>query len=214
MARTKTALEKQSIRRQAIYNKFGDNKLANKAKQWSDERIEYELGITVPKSKPVSKKFTKERKKELETQKERFFEARNYLIKNYGEFTSEDTKQIQELVKSRLSQKSINASLDSNYESGLPFTNLRKDIPKKVQKETRLANWKKWASNNNLYPRQIVKLARQINKENNFKRDSKYGYAIAYYAYIGFKDPEVVAKEYKPIDYKGERYIEVRRTSN
>lgn len=214
MARTKTALEKQAIRRQAIYNKFGDSKLATKAKQWSDERIEYELGITVPKTMPVAKKFSKERKKELEVQKTRFFEARNYVLKNYGEYTTEDTKQIQELVKARLSQKSINASLDSNYESGLPFTNLRKDIPKKVQKESRLANWKKWASNNHLYPRQVVKLARQINKENNLPRDAKYGYAIAYYAYIGFKDPMVVAKEYKPIDYKGERYIEVRRTSN
>lgn len=214
MARTKTNLEKQAIRRQAIYNKFGDSKLATKAKQWSDERIEYELGITVPKTKPVAKKFSKERKKELEIQKERFFEARNYLLKNYGEFTTEDTKQIQELVKSRLSQKSIHASLDSNYESGLPFTNLRKDIPKKVQKEGRLANWKKWASNNNLYPRQIVKLARQYNRENKLDKDAKYGYAVCYYAYIGFKDPDLMAKELKPIDYKGELYINVRRTSN
>lgn len=213
MARTKTNLEKQAIRRQAIYNKFGDSKLATKAKQWSDERIEYELGITIPKTKPIAKKFSKERKKELEIQKERFFEARNYLLKNYGEFTTEDTKQIQELVKSRLSQKSINASLDSNYESGLPFTNLRKDILKKVQKETRLKNWANWARKNHLYPRQIVKLARQYNRENKLDKDANYGYAVCYYAYIGFKDPDLMAKELQPIDYKGELYINVRRTN-
>jgi hypothetical protein len=213
MARTKSTLEKQAIRRQAIYNRFGDSTLATKAKQWSDERIEYELGIKIPKTKPVAKTFTKERKAELEVQKTRFFEARNYLLKNYGEYTNEDTAHIQELTKSRFTLKSIFASLDANYESGLPFTNIKKGILKNVQKATRIQNWAKWASNNHLYPRQIVKLARKYNKENKLDKDANYGYAVCYYAYIGFKEPDLMAKELKPIDYKGELYINVRRTN-
>lgn len=60
--------EKLNIRRRAILNAYGDPKLADRARKWSDDRIRRELAITVPDTLPAIHRFTseeKEKKREL-----------------------------------------------------------------------------------------------------------------------------------------------------
>ncbi|MEM0172954.1 MAG: hypothetical protein QXI16_00440 [Sulfolobaceae archaeon] len=188
-SRSQTQSKERAKRRAIIYNTWGDKKLANEAKSWSKSRIYFELGINVdnykrkPKERVFSEKGLNQQKRKLGV----YQHAITYQFKTYGNYDIDTVKNYAQLGYTK---KRTVRLLDAKIQANMPFDNLRKDIPKKVQKRDRTALWSEWAKNDSFYPMELTQWARYLNKKHGFPKDAEYGWGVVYFAYTNFEHPE------------------------
>lgn len=200
MAKAKTRSQKQSEerakRRLIIYNTWGDKKLANQAKNWSKERIYFELGIKVDtvKRKPKERKFTERGVKQLERRLKSYQAGIRYQFRTYGNY---DIEQVKRYSKVGYKEKKTIRLIDAKVQANLPFENKQEHIPMNVQKRGRTDLWSDWDKKDNLYPLELTNWARLINRRNGYDKDANFGWVVVYFAYVNFDKPEKWEKRIK-----------------
>ncbi len=188
-SRSQKQSDERAKRRAIIYNTWGDKKLANEAKSWSKARIYFELGINVDnyKRKPKERTLSEKGKNSLKRRLDTYQYSITYQFKNYGNY---DIETVRKYALMGYNKKRTVRLIDAKVQANMPFDNLRKDIPKKVQKRDRTTLWGEWAKNDNFYPMELTQWARYLNKKHGFPKDAEYGWAVVYYAYTNFEHPE------------------------
>lgn len=186
--------ERKERRYRAIRNRYGDVKLANKARGWSNERIFNELGVRVPKSLPKLKPLpTAEQLKTKQRDLARFQES----VKEIG-LTPKKAVQLK-----RYSKRRRNTSKEYYNEIAKPVDNSSK------ARSGRAIMWAQWSDD--ALPPEIHHLAKEINRATvgdflvrgqlvtkRLDDTDHYGYAVAYLAFVNRQTPDEVMQYFKP----------------
>jgi len=185
-----TRSEREQKRYTAVRNAYGDVKLANKARGWSDDRILNELGVKIPKSMPKLKAMpTDEAKTRKSLELTKFQYARQQgiepieaiRVKQYKKSKIDATKDFL-----TISAKTLNA--ETKLQRMRLWAEWSKPITRKKKKHSK-TDPDIYIETNNLPPA-LVKLARQINadtmmdEKHHADRTDRYGFAVIYYAFV------------------------------
>ena len=190
MSKNYTRLELLKIRYATVRNATGDTKLARKASQWSNERIELEFGVKV-RNYPL---------RPIEETKRAQRQYLNY--KRYIELGVEP--QVAKKLKTKKAVKVDDVVLKQRIK-----------IYGKKTPDDRKAQWKEWVktideNGKNAIPPKIKELASQINRIalDRYSSDdnARYGYAVVYYAYVRQMSIEDVMDVIRPERFSGDIY--------
>lgn len=184
----------------AVYNAWADSKVASQARFWSEERIEKELGVKVPKSIPKRKTHSNQRKKTLQTQFEKF---RVLVLTETPEVAYRKSRGLKPKAKAKKKKRSSIA-----------------------ERKKRMKQWKNWSESKS-YPSTIIKKAREVNREvlssePTFKRltrhnqidmikNHSFGWSVLYNSYIWNEDYKMWQEMLSVEDIKNEIYTYMRR---
>lgn len=201
--------ELRQLKYRVIKNAYHDTALAYKAREWSIERIRYELGIEIPSKLPNLKKdVTKETKKKKELELFKYKKIRDKLI--YYDVDLEEVIKLANQYKKK-SYKNI-ADLIYKYEhiDDLPEDNLWGAYIRMTKAE-RVDQWVEWDKKDNDYPLEFQYLAESINLEKGLDKDHKLGWAVVYQAFINNQDVDWVKQFYQKDEFMPELYLVSRK---
>jgi hypothetical protein len=196
-------MNKRTIRYRAIRNTYGDSKLADKARNWSDERIYNELAIKVPKRPIKLRKLPS-----LTTQKRKARELKKVKLLIASGIGAEEAFYLR-----RESYKEINKYIQEIYY--IPVDDEDEKITgggiAKTREEERREQWKAWSPKN--FPDWVVEMAEKINATTNALggEDDSYGYAVVYNAYTKEETVDKWMKILKPSRVVADLYEDVRK---
>jgi len=193
MSKKYTRLELLQIRYATVRNATGDTVLARKASQWSNARIEREIGVTVRNYplRPIEETKRAQRK---------YLNYKRYIEAGY------EVEQARKLKVKRFEK--------------LEDVVLKKRV-KRYGKKTdtdRKEQWRYWVSHFievdgkkiNLIPQEIKDLASQINHialdRYGTDDNARYGYAVAYYAFVRQMSIADVMDVIRPERFSGDIY--------
>jgi hypothetical protein len=196
-------MNKRTIRYRAIRNTYGDSKLADKARNWSDERIYNELAIKVPKRPIKLRKLPS-----VTTQKRKARELKKVKLLIASGIGAEEARYLR-----RESYKEINKYIQEIYY--IPVDDEDEKIIgggiAKTREEERREQWKAWSPKN--FPDWVVEMAEKINATTNALggEDDSYGYAVVYNAYTKGEPVDKWMKILKPSRVVADLYEDVRK---
>lgn len=179
MAKTKlTRSQRKTLVYRTVRNAFYDTTLANLVSNngWSNERIERELGITVPNKLPELKPLTEKSRKRG---------ARRLDHTIYGlEIGLEPA-----VVRRVWDYKKGKIDSTKEYHDGLKAYSHR---------ATRYKQWKKWSRKDGLnFPPELRARAVQYNRDANYDDQTSYGYMLVFYEHVdGKTKEEILATEF------------------
>ena len=190
MSKQYTRLELLQIRYATVRNATGDTVLARKASQWSNARIEREIGVTVRNYplRPIEETKRAQRK---------YLNYKRYVEAGY------DVEQARKLKTKRFEK--------------LEDVVLKQKVKRfgKTTVADRKEQWRTWTSTKaengkNAIPQEIKDLATRINHIalDRYSTDdnARYGYAVAYYAYVNQMSVEDVMDVIRPERFSGDIY--------
>lgn len=212
-----TKNELKRLRYRAILNAYHNSHLASKASNWSNERIEKELGIVLPKHIPKIRKNVKQstiRKKELEHKK---YEMMFYELQRQGV----DRQKAFEISvnNKRTSYQNIYSILD-NYKNKKIIGGATPIKPKDIlfkewmglDKIERTKMWSEWSkSDHENMPEEFSNLASKINKFRKLDKDNKLGYKAVFEGFINNEDPMKIQQFLTVEPYLPEMYMDIRK---
>jgi hypothetical protein len=195
-------MTKRTIRYRAIRNAYGDSKLADKARNWSDERIYNELAIKVP-NRPIKLR----KLPSVTTQKRKARELKKVKLLIASGIGAEEARYLR-----RESYKEINEYIKEIYYIPVDDEDEITDVGiAKTREEKRREQWKSWSPRN--FPDWVVEMAEKINATTNALggEDDSYGYAVVYNAYTKEETVDKWMKILKPSRVVADLYEDVRK---
>ena len=193
-----------------VKNAYQDVKLAQRARNWSAEKIEQELGLKLPNRIPKLRKdvsIRTQKQKQLELKK--FQYLRDELIKN-------NTSKVEAIkIASSFKKRSYDTvnqiikSYSSKNKDGVikvkPVDQWQEYM--KAPKVDRIKQWSNWAKSGRVYPDEIKQLAAYYNNKKGLADDHHLGWAIVYQAFINNQDPNKLAKYFTVDTFLPEMYV-------
>lgn len=200
--------ELRQLKYRVIKNTFHDTQLAYRAREWSEERIRFELGIELPKSTPKLKKdVTEATKKKKQTELFKFRQIRDKLI-SYDV----DVNKAIELARNN-KKKSFNLidRLIRSFEPHDIIDNVDPEVNPLVNyydwsRADKVKQWADWNRKDNDYPIEIQELAQRINLEKNLDKDHSLGWFVVYQALLNNQDPDFIKLHVEADDYLPDYY--------
>lgn len=173
---TRPSKERNWIRR-TVRNRFYDPALADRARDWGDERLLAELGIKVPKRinkvpelKPLTDKARTRGARKL----------RKFRLGVQVGLTPDEARRVSKYADTRIRQAAI---YRDEVDAGLP----------KKGRSRRYKQWVEWSRANQKYmPPQINARAAEINRQQGLGDNAKFGYLAAYFEYVEDKGLDYV----------------------
>ena len=174
-----TRAERATLVRRTVRNAFYDPELARTVavNGWSDERIERELGIKVPKKIPELKPLTeKARKRGARRLDHTIYGLQIGLepavvrkVWNYTKGKIDSTKQYHDALK--------------------PYSH----------RATRYKYWREWSRKDNLnFPPELRARAVAYNRMEGYDDHTKYGFMLVFYEHIdGLEKEEILATKFR-----------------
>lgn len=202
-----TKAQQEAKRYASVRNATADIDLARQARKWSDKRIKEELGVIVPKYKkivplkpiPTDPKVIKRKQRRLNK-----YQYGRSIGLDYDEATKlkQNAKKRIKSTKDYIDQRELDLNI-----AKLPQT-----------RQGRLELWREWAREESLPPK-IHKIAREINrtttnKEGRLDDTDRYGYAVAFYAFIENESYDNMREKIKVNRYDGNRYEDHLKVRN
>lgn len=191
-------MNKRTIRYRAIRNAYGDSKLADKARNWSDERIYMELGIKVP-NRPIKLR----KLPSVATRKRKARELKKVKLMLRSGIGVEEARKLR-----RDSYNDINEYIqETRYET------YEKDVryDSTTTEQQRRSQWKEWSKTG--FPDWVINMVNRINVEGRALggKDDSYGFAVVYNAYTKNEDIEKWMKLLVPSRVVADIYEDVRK---
>ena len=187
-----TRAEREELRYRVVRNAYADPAIARKARGWSDERIERELGLKVTKSIPKLQVYdgpTIERKRQ---EYERF---------QYALALGLETKKARELRRRKTDRSARKEKWRDWCREEQKIRDKRKDFRGYVR-----------TSDDGGFPESFREQARSLNRStgtkdhNVFDEDASYGWAVTYWAYVNGWSEEYTRSRIIPDEYIGDYY--------
>lgn len=192
-------MNKRTIRYRAIRNAYGDPKLADKARNWSDERIYEEIGVIVP-SRPIKLR----KLPTVATRKRKARELKKFKLLVRSGIGIEEARRL---------RRETYAQIDEYIQEVffIPDEDEKGDPLDRTSEETRRKQWKAWSPRN--FPDWVTELAERINATTNALGgvDDSYGYAVVYNAYTKGEPVEKWMELLKPSRVVADLYEDVRK---
>lgn len=221
--------EKLNIRRRTILNAYGDPKLADRARKWSDEHIRRELAITVPDTLPELKTLSKAQKQRKAGELRRVQYAlslgldadtarklkttRKDLIENTADFRKNAV--LQPVIRKGFKDKKPYHVLedidlrivDPNFDSNASIRDRAKQWAKySVSREKDDDGEFNHMKN---FPPELIRLVRTINrntenKEGRLPDFGEWGFAVAWNMYVYGRTYQETLTRIRPEDFTDE----------
>jgi len=191
-APTMTRAEREELRYRIVRNAYADPAIARKARGWSDERIERELGLKVTKSIPKLQTYdgpTVQRKRE---EYKRFEYARSIGV---------ESKKARELRRRKTDRSARKERWRDWCREEQRIREKRKEFRGYVR-----------TFEDGGFPESIREDAISLNRStgtkdhNVFDEDARYGWAVRYWAYVNGWSMEYALSRIVPDDYIGDWY--------
>ena len=183
----------------AVLNAWRSAELANRARDWSDERIYNQLGVVVPKSIPKRRRPSKK----TVARKRKAYERYVYLqtINRVQYDSAMSPTALRQLVTRGYSDKRIKQLISAERYASTDKTKVTtkavSTVDKLQMRHERMAQWREW-SRTESYPAEIENMALTINRfldqqraagklpdlKGDYSDTSHLGWIIAYWAYI------------------------------
>ena len=207
----------------AVLNAWGSAELANRARDWSDERIYNQLGVVVPKSIP---KRRRQSDKTVE-RKRKAYDRYVYLqaINRTQYDSAMSPTALRQLVTKGYSNKSIKQLISAERyapvdKAKVPAKTVS-TIDKMQMRRERMAQWREWSRTG--YPAEIENMALTINRflgrqraagklpdlKGDYSDTSHLGWIIAYWAYINNESWRVWYRKIKFASFDSKVYMVV-----
>ena len=208
----------------AVLNAWGSAELANRARDWSDERIYNQLGIVVPKSIPKRRRLSK---KTIE-RKRKAYDRYVYLqaINRTQYDNAMKPAVLRQLVTRGYSDKRIKQLISAERYAPVDKAKVPAKAVSTIDKlqirRERMAQWREW-SRTESYPAEIENMALTINRflgrqraagklpdlKGVYSDSSHLGWIIAYWAYINNESWRIWYRKIKFASFDSKVYMVV-----
>ncbi len=207
----------------AVLNAWGSVELANRARDWSDERIYNQLGVVVPKSIPKRRRPSKKTVARKRKAYDRYVYLQAINRTQYDSVMSPTT--LRQLVTRGYSNKRIKQLISAERYAPVDkvkvTTKAVSTIDKLQIRRERMAQWREWSRTG--YPAEIENMAVMINRflgrqraagklpdlKGDYSDTSHLGWIIAYWAYINNESWRVWYRKIKFASFDSKVYMVV-----